>query len=135
MSITRAIWLSKSQDFHSEVDDYISEAQLMRNDIVNTRYEAEGKVANSKWQKPDVFDEVSNALDAAERFLADWKEGKPAYRQKWEGILEDAQSWGGKNLRRIHGQICRLIRRLRERQAEAKQLRQLVEKTRHELSL
>lgn len=135
MSITRAVWVSKSQDFHSEIDDYISEAQLMRNDIVNTRYKAEGKVANSKWQKPDVFDEVSDALDAAELFLADWKEGKPAYRRKWEGILEDAQSWSGKNLRRIHGQIRRLIRRLRHCQAEAKQLRQLVENTRRELSL
>lgn len=135
MSITRAIWLSKSQDFHSQVDDYISEARLMRNDIVNTRYEAEGKVANSKRQKSNVVDEVSDALDAAEHFLANRKYGKPAYRKKWEGTLEDAQSWGGKNLRRIHGQIRRLIRRLRDCQAEAKQLRQLVEKTRREMSL
>lgn len=134
MSITRAVWESQSQDFFSEADDYISEARLMRNDIVNTVDEAEGKVANSKWQTPGVFDEVSDALDAAERFLANWKEGRPAYRQRWEGILENAQSWEGKNLRRTQGQIRRFLRRLRDCQAEAKQLRQLVEKIRHDLS-
>lgn len=128
-------WEMTSQKHHSEAHDYISEARLKRNDIDLARDEAERKAANPKWRKQGVFDELSEALDNAEGFLADQRAGKVAYRQKWEGILENAQSWKGKNLRRTQGQIRQFIRRLRDCQSEAAQLRQLVEKPRRELSL
>lgn len=135
MCTSRVIWERNSQKYHSEVDDYISDAQFWHNDIASERDKAERQAANPKWRKPGVFNELSDLLDDAERFLANRKHGKPTFRQKWEGILDDAQSWNGNNLRRIHGQIRQFIRRLRDCQSEAAQLKQLVDKTRCELSL
>lgn len=127
-------WGITSQRENLKLENYISDAQMWRSDLAAERAHAERRAAAAKWYKSGNFDELSKLLDDAERFLANGTVARPAYRQMWERKLESARSWEGRN-KHIHGQIRQLIRRVRDCQSEATQLRQLAERTRRELGL
>jgi hypothetical protein len=130
-----AYWQLNARSYRRDVDTFISDAQLWRSDIDSERDGAQKRAAESKRNNPDVFIELSKLLDDAERFLENGKVARPSYKQMWDGRLVAAQGWEVKNLRRVLGQIRKMVRRVKDCQSEAEQLRELVAETRLECQL
>lgn len=133
MPYQRVDWLANSRKYHREVDDYLSEVQLIRSDIAFTRDKAESEAARHR--RPANFDELLQDLERAESFLEEEEIPTRAYRLEWEQNMRDVQTWSVKNVRRERAPIRRFIGRLWGCQSEAAQLRDLVANTRRELGL
>jgi hypothetical protein len=133
MPYQRVDWLANSGKYHHQVDNYLSEVQLIRSDIAFTRDKAESEAARRR--RPANFDELLQDLERAKGFLEDEEIPTRSYRQEWEQNMRDVQTWGVKNVRRERGPIRKFIGRLWACHSEAAQLRDLVANTRRELGL